>query len=168
MTAPLSERMRRFIESLQDEICSALEAQDATVKFREDLWQRPGGGGGRTRVLEGGQVFEKAGVNISAVHGELEEAFAKGAVTAAHVHEVIVAGSPVREAVQNGAVDAEALTVFEVGALVIAESLPPAASRAESLLIASERTPNCVLPQSRASTILRHAARGERFREEWG
>jgi coproporphyrinogen III oxidase len=75
--APLAERMRRFIEMLQDEICSALEAQDGSTGFREDLWQRPGGGGGRTRVLEGGEVFEKAGVNISAVHGELDEAFAK-------------------------------------------------------------------------------------------
>ncbi len=77
MTAPLSERMHRFIETLQEEICAALEAQDGSVRFREDLWQRPGGGGGRTRVLEGGDVFEKAGVNISAVHGELDEAFAK-------------------------------------------------------------------------------------------
>jgi coproporphyrinogen III oxidase len=77
MTAPLTDRMRGFIEGLQDEICLALETEDGTGKFRQDLWQRPGGGGGRTRVLEEGAVFEKAGVNISAVHGKLDEAFAR-------------------------------------------------------------------------------------------
>lgn len=73
----LKEPMRRFVEELQDEICAALEQEDGQARFREDLWKREGGGGGRTRVLEGGAVFEKAGVNTSAVHGELTEAFAK-------------------------------------------------------------------------------------------
>ena len=49
---------------------------DGGARFREDVWERPGGGGGRTRVLEGGAVFEKAGVNTSSVCGELEEQFA--------------------------------------------------------------------------------------------
>jgi coproporphyrinogen III oxidase len=62
---------------LQDRICAALEQVDGTARFREDLWQREGGGGGRTRVLSGGGVFEKAGVNFSNVHGRLAEEFAR-------------------------------------------------------------------------------------------
>lgn len=73
----LQERMDRFTESLQKEICSALEAADGGARFREDVWFRAGGGGGKSRILEGGALFEKAGVNISSVHGELPEAFAK-------------------------------------------------------------------------------------------
>jgi coproporphyrinogen III oxidase len=73
----LKTRMRAFVEALQDEICAELERSDGGARFREDLWERPGGGGGRTRVLEEGAVFEKAGVNVSAVHGELDEAFAR-------------------------------------------------------------------------------------------
>ncbi|MFL5319869.1 MAG: oxygen-dependent coproporphyrinogen oxidase [Myxococcaceae bacterium] len=69
--------MGEFVLSLQDEICQALEREDGKEKFREDPWTRPGGGGGRSRVLEEGAVFEKAGVNTSVVFGELEEAFAK-------------------------------------------------------------------------------------------
>ena len=69
--------MRAFVESLQDEICRALEEVNGSGRFREDAWDRPGGGGGRSRVLEEGAVFEKAGVNISVVHGELSEEFAK-------------------------------------------------------------------------------------------
>jgi coproporphyrinogen III oxidase len=79
MTTPLAESfkapMRSFVEGLQDEICAALEKLDGG-RFREDLWQREGGGGGRTRVLEEGAVLEKAGVNTSVVWGELEEKFA--------------------------------------------------------------------------------------------
>ncbi len=60
-----------FIEDLQNEICKALEDEDGNALFREDQWHRPGGGGGRTRILSEGKVFEKAGVNTSAVHGEL-------------------------------------------------------------------------------------------------
>ncbi len=66
-----------YFRGLQDRICTALEALDCTAKFREDLWVREGGGGGRTRILTEGQVFEKAGVNFSDVHGELSEEFAK-------------------------------------------------------------------------------------------
>jgi coproporphyrinogen III oxidase len=61
--------------SLQDRITGALEALDG-ARFVEDLWERPGGGGGRTRVLAEGRVFEKAGVNFSRVHGELAAEFA--------------------------------------------------------------------------------------------
>jgi coproporphyrinogen III oxidase len=72
----LRERARDFFAGLQDEICRELEALDGAAKFRQDLWQREGGGGGRTRVLEGGAVFEKAGVNFSEVFGQFDEAFA--------------------------------------------------------------------------------------------
>lgn len=63
-----------FIENLQDEITIALENADGNATFKEDLWKRPEGGGGRTRVIENGRVFEKGGVNISAVHGTLPQA----------------------------------------------------------------------------------------------
>ncbi len=57
--------MTEHVEQLQESICSAVEAEDGTARFVEDRWERPGGGGGRTRVLDGGRVFEKAGVNVS-------------------------------------------------------------------------------------------------------
>ncbi len=63
----------KYIENLQDTITSKLEEVDGSAKFQEDIWQRKEGGGGRTRVIENGTVFEKGGVNISAVHGELPE-----------------------------------------------------------------------------------------------
>jgi coproporphyrinogen III oxidase len=66
-----------YFRSLQDSICTALEDLDGSGRFREDHWQRPGGGGGRTRVLAHGGVFEKAGVNFSAVHGEFPEELAQ-------------------------------------------------------------------------------------------
>jgi len=64
------------IRALQDSICDALEKADGQGRFREDLWERPGGGGGRTRVMTDGAIFEKGGVNFSAVFGELPESLA--------------------------------------------------------------------------------------------
>ncbi len=64
-----------YFKDLQDRITAALSEMDGTA-FREDLWEREGGGGGRTRVLEGGPVFEKGGVNFSEVQGRLPEEFA--------------------------------------------------------------------------------------------
>lgn len=69
----MRDKFYRYIEGLQDRITSALENEDGKARFREDLWDRPEGGGGRTRVIEDGAVFEKGGVNISAVHGPLPE-----------------------------------------------------------------------------------------------
>lgn len=69
----MKDRFYQHIEQLQDTITSGLEALDGKAGFREDLWERPEGGGGRTRVIEDGGVFEKGGVNISAVHGKLPE-----------------------------------------------------------------------------------------------
>ncbi len=63
-----------WLQGLQDRICQALESADGTP-FREDLWERPGGGGGRTRILEGRHI-EKGGVNFSAVHGMLPQRIA--------------------------------------------------------------------------------------------
>ena len=60
-----------YICNLQDKITDALELTDGKATFKEDIWERPEGGGGRTRVIENGAVFEKGGVNISGVHGDL-------------------------------------------------------------------------------------------------
>src|SRR5579871_3270546 len=66
-----------YFRGLQDRICAALERADGTATFREDTWDRPGGGGGRSRVLADGAVIEKGGVNFSEVHGEFPPEFAK-------------------------------------------------------------------------------------------
>src|ERR1700730_15135892 len=65
-----------FFQALQARITAALEELDGQARFREDIWQRPEGGGGRSRVLSKGGVFEKAGVNFSDVHGQMSEEFA--------------------------------------------------------------------------------------------
>jgi coproporphyrinogen III oxidase len=62
-----------FIHQLQDDICAALEAADGKAKFIEDAWQRPEGGGGKTRVIANGNVFEKGGVNTSVVFGDVTD-----------------------------------------------------------------------------------------------
>src|SRR3990172_11611838 len=67
--APDTQAVRDYLLALQDRICAALEAEDGGERFREDAWMRPEGGGGRTRVLANGNVFEQAGVNFSHVHG---------------------------------------------------------------------------------------------------
>lgn len=74
---PLKDRMIEFVSDLQNRICTALEKFEGHSKFQRHHWQRPGGGGGDTRVLSGGSVFEKAGVNTSIVHGELNELMMK-------------------------------------------------------------------------------------------
>jgi coproporphyrinogen III oxidase len=61
-----------WFKGLQDSICLSLETLDGVGEFKEDQWERPGGGGGRTRVIQGA-VIEKGGVNFSAVHGVLPE-----------------------------------------------------------------------------------------------
>jgi coproporphyrinogen III oxidase len=63
----ITERFKK----IQDSICLGLEEIDGKSKFEEDLWERDGGGGGRTRIIRGGNIFEKGGVNFSAVHGKL-------------------------------------------------------------------------------------------------
>ncbi|AQG82302.1 oxygen-dependent coproporphyrinogen oxidase [Spirosoma montaniterrae] len=68
------ETIATFFMDLQDRICRSLEDADGGATFREDAWQRPGGGGGRSRIITDGAVIEKGGVGFSAVHGEATEA----------------------------------------------------------------------------------------------
>lgn len=67
------EQIAADYQQIQDEICRALEAVDGKAKFEEEKWEREGGGGGRTRIIQNGNIFEKGGVNFSAVHGQLPE-----------------------------------------------------------------------------------------------
>lgn len=69
----MKEKFVAYIKNLQNEITSALEEIDGKAKFKEDKWNRKVGGGGQTRVIENGNVFEKGGVNISEVFGKLPE-----------------------------------------------------------------------------------------------
>jgi coproporphyrinogen III oxidase len=73
----MRDRTADYFRSLQDRICEALEHLDRKATFHEDIWDREGGGGGRTRVISNGAVFEKGGVNFSDVHGEMSEEFSK-------------------------------------------------------------------------------------------
>jgi coproporphyrinogen III oxidase len=61
--------VRSYLLDLQDRICAAVEAEDGVSRFAEDSWERPEGGGGRSRVLSEGTVFEQAGVGFSHVFG---------------------------------------------------------------------------------------------------
>ena len=94
------ERAAGLFSSLQEEICAGLEELDGAGRFTADRWQRPGGGGGLSRVLTGGRLFEKAGVNWSRVEGELPAEFAAQipgsgtAFSAAGVSLVLHPGSP--------------------------------------------------------------------------
>ncbi|MGB5598388.1 MAG: oxygen-dependent coproporphyrinogen oxidase [Thiothrix litoralis] len=62
--------VKTYLLALQDDICSQLAAEDGGATFMEDAWDRPGGGGGRTRVISNGAVFEQGGVNFSHVFGD--------------------------------------------------------------------------------------------------
>ncbi len=73
----MKDQFFKYIHELQDRITSKLEVIDGKATFKEDLWDRPEGGGGRTRVIENGNVFEKGGVNISGVHGKLPDTMQK-------------------------------------------------------------------------------------------
>ncbi|MEM1123776.1 MAG: oxygen-dependent coproporphyrinogen oxidase [Bacteroidota bacterium] len=65
-----------YLKDLQDDICQQLEVADGVGKFQQDNWNRPGGGGGRTRIIQGA-LIEKGGVNFSAVEGNLPEKISK-------------------------------------------------------------------------------------------
>jgi coproporphyrinogen III oxidase len=91
-----------YIQDLQNRICKALENLDAQATFEEDIWQRPEGGGGKTRIIRNGRIFEKGGVNTSIVHGKLppemqrqfntphEQFFACGISLVLHPHNPFV------------------------------------------------------------------------------
>ncbi len=74
---PDKKEISTAFKTLQDEICSGVEDLDGTSKFEEDHWNRPGGGGGRTRVIVHGDLLEKGGVNFSEVRGHLPDEIAK-------------------------------------------------------------------------------------------
>jgi len=69
-TQPDIAQVKQYLLELQDRICQALEQEDGQARFQEDAWDREQGGGGRSRVLTEGGVFEKAGVNFSHVYGD--------------------------------------------------------------------------------------------------
>ena len=71
------EQIAADYQQIQDEICAALELIDGKSVFEEELWQREGGGGGRTRVIQNGNILEKGGVNFSAVEGQLPHSVKK-------------------------------------------------------------------------------------------
>lgn len=73
---PNKKEITTFFKNLQDDICAQLEAADGVGKFHQDLWEREGGGGGRTRIFLGKHI-EKGGVNFSAVEGDLPEKISK-------------------------------------------------------------------------------------------
>ncbi|WP_069660111.1 oxygen-dependent coproporphyrinogen oxidase [Arcticibacter eurypsychrophilus] len=68
------EEISAQYQIIQDEICEGLELLDTSGKFQEEIWERDGGGGGRTRIMQEGKIIEKGGVNFSSVYGKLPEA----------------------------------------------------------------------------------------------
>ena len=66
---PDTDKVLNYLRNLQDNICKQVEGLDGAAKFQEDNWKRPEGGGGRTRILQNGGVFEQAGVGFSHVFG---------------------------------------------------------------------------------------------------
>jgi len=71
MSLAIKDQFTAHIRSLQNEICQALEKADGKARFAKDEWERPGGGGGESRIIQNGNIFEKGGVNVSVVHGKL-------------------------------------------------------------------------------------------------
>ena len=69
MNQPDIAAVKQYLLALQDDICAQLSAEDGAAIFQEDAWERPAGGGGRSRVLTNGAVFEQGGVNFSHVFG---------------------------------------------------------------------------------------------------
>jgi len=69
MNGDVIDPVRAYLMDLQDRICRTLEAEESAARFTEDDWQHATGGGGRTRVLYDGEIFEQAGVGFSHVHG---------------------------------------------------------------------------------------------------
>ncbi|MEI8135483.1 MAG: oxygen-dependent coproporphyrinogen oxidase [bacterium] len=79
----LKDQASLFFRQLQDTITASLQVANGGASFHEDSWDRPGGGGGRTRILTDGNIFEKAGVNFSEVHGDAPESLVSAGL--AHV-----------------------------------------------------------------------------------
>ncbi|XP_075645897.1 coproporphyrinogen-III oxidase 1, chloroplastic-like [Castanea sativa] len=82
-SSTVRSRFEKMIREAQDSVCKAIEGADGGAKFKEDVWSRPGGGGGISRVLQDGAVWEKAGVNVSVVYGVMPpEAYRAASATA--------------------------------------------------------------------------------------
>jgi len=79
-----------WFKGLQDHICTQLEKTDGKGVFEEELWQRPGGGGGRTRIIHNANIIEKGGVNFSEVHGILPARIANALEV--HGHDFFATG----------------------------------------------------------------------------
>ena len=73
----IKENFSNFINNLQKDITSSLEIIDGKEKFKSEYWNREKGGGGLTMVIENGDVFEKGGVNVCKVHGQLPDSMSK-------------------------------------------------------------------------------------------
>lgn len=73
MAALTKEEIAQWFQGLQDSICNSLERLDGKSTFKEDQWDRPEGGGGRSRLIKDGDLIEKGGVNFSAVSGPTPE-----------------------------------------------------------------------------------------------
>lgn len=71
------EKVAEHYKLIQDSICKGLELADGQGKFEEEIWERDGGGGGRTRIIQNGNVIDRGGVNFSSVHGKLPEQIKK-------------------------------------------------------------------------------------------
>jgi coproporphyrinogen III oxidase len=110
-------RVEAMVRQRQDALCAALAALDGS-NFRRDPWHRSGGGGGVSRVLEGGAVFEKAGVNVAVVEGEIPRAATRSM------------GGGQRLADATGAGGAEALEFFAAGLSVVIHPVNPMAPTA--------------------------------------
>ncbi|MGL4630610.1 MAG: oxygen-dependent coproporphyrinogen oxidase [Leadbetterella sp.] len=74
---PKKNEIESYLKSLQDTICRGLEQADGKAKFHEDLWQHHTGGGGRSRIIQNGNIIEKGGVNFSAVSGPVSDSLKK-------------------------------------------------------------------------------------------
>ncbi|MCG2633607.1 MAG: oxygen-dependent coproporphyrinogen oxidase [Gammaproteobacteria bacterium] len=70
MNQPDIPAVRDYLLDLQQRICEGLEGEEPGARFQEDVWQRPEGGGGQSRVMAGGEVIEQGGVNFSHVFGQ--------------------------------------------------------------------------------------------------
>nr|WP_222615306.1 oxygen-dependent coproporphyrinogen oxidase [Persicimonas caeni] len=87
MSFDVRKKMTDLVFGVQDDITTALAELDG-MEFREDEWERPGGGGGRSRVLQEGNIFEKAGVGVSVVEGELSEQAARQMGGGGHIEDL--------------------------------------------------------------------------------
>lgn len=77
LVCSIRQKFEQMIRKAQDNICAAIEEVDGGAKFQTDAWTRAEGGGGISRVLANGKVWEKAGVNVSVVYGSMPVAALK-------------------------------------------------------------------------------------------